>query len=179
LETLMGIPTGHFDIFAVSLKAYGHERLTAAELDFASALALSSDREAAITGNAILLLAGTPTQQQAALAHLRLVSRDAKLHENPRAEAALVTILEFFPEQELCGTVSCAEFVYRVAKSPFLPSRVNAMRVLRQMATAGDQQAVALLREATKDRNPFVKRGAEDALRLVGDANRMRPSGCG
>jgi hypothetical protein len=69
--------------------------------------------------------------------------------------------------EELKENSSYKEFAYRMAKSPFLPSRVNAMRALRQLGGMGDGRAVVLLKEATKDVDPLVRKGAEAALRLA------------
>lgn len=158
---------GRFDIYAMNMKAYGGQRLTKAELGYAASLASSSEGETAVTANGILLLAGDATQRRGALDRLRTICEKGRQLENARVETALATILEFLPAEELSGNPNYKKFAYRIAKSSFVPCRVSAMRALRQFGTMGDRQAVALLKEAVTDPNPFVKKGAETALKLI------------
>lgn len=160
------------DLYQINLRAFGGEQLSREELAFAVDLVSSTETDKAITAFGILFMAGDSEQRSSALDRLREICRAGKQHESKTAQAALVAILEFLPKEELHSNPSYREFAYRMAKSPFLPTRINVMRVLRQFGRMGDRRAIALLNEATTDSDPFVKQGAETALRLVGEADK-------
>lgn len=152
-----------FDLHAINLKAHGAKQVTQAELDFAESLVFCSESEKAILANGILLLVGTEPQRRDSLNRIRVICQEGKQHQNQRGEIALLGIVEYFPAQELNNPIY-KDFVYRMAKSPFVPCRINAMRVLRQFGRIGDRQAIVLLKEGTADSDKFVREGAERAL---------------
>ncbi len=138
---------GKLDIYTINMKAFGVEPLTDGELQFAMGLVSSDETKIAIIANGILFLAGNETQRRNALNRIRIILQEGSQHQNPKSETALLGILEYFPSEELNDNPIYKDFVYRMAKSSFVPCRVNAMRVLRQFGKMGDHQAIVLLKE--------------------------------
>ena len=146
-------------------KAQTSERLAPDEIQFAEGLIASADVDQAVMANGILFRSGNDQQKVAACDRLRQICEDASLYERGTAVATLLLILEYFPKRAFEAAPCFAKLAYGGAKHSFLGARVNAMRVLRQLASIRDQKAIELLKESLDDPHEFVRTAARTSLK--------------
>lgn len=156
-----------FDLTDLWYRAFGDRKLSEDSLHFVRSRLGSDELDEEIMAHSILFLAGNPTEKTNTFTFIRDRCSDNKVWNNPKAAALLVTVLECVPDLRHEQNVGVIEFVYKAAKHPFRPVRINAMRVLRRLGLSGDVHAVAILKESLLDSDDIVKRGAEAALEII------------
>jgi hypothetical protein len=80
----------------------------------------------------------------------------------------LVLLLLFLPKNALEGDEVFRRFAYAAAKSTDPACRADGTVALFRFASAGDGEAVRLLRTAADDADPFVRQNATSSLRRLG-----------
>jgi hypothetical protein len=149
-------------------KAQTAERLTPDEIQFAEGLVASPDPDDAIMANGILFMVGHDQQRTAACERLRQICEVPSFYQSGTALGILLLILEYLEKREFQSSPCFTDLVYRAAKHPFLGARINAMRVLRQLAATRDEKAIDLLKESLNDSHEYVTRAARTSLKLAG-----------
>ena len=144
------------------------EELSCDEIQLAEALAASEDAEEAIMAHSVLLRIGDSDQKVIAFARLLRICEEGSIFYRDTTAAIFLLILEHFSKPQFQASPCFADFAYRAAKHSFVGARINAMRVLRQLASISDQKAIELLRRSIADPNPSVSSAAKTALKLAG-----------
>ena len=128
---------------------------------------VADNAEAGVQANSILAIAGNAEQRSNGFKGLRRICEQPGICHKGLAVACLLNTLEILPMTQL-RTAYFIDLVHEAAKHPFLGARINAMRVLRRLAKRGDQKAIQLLRDGTKDAHSYVSATAQASLRLAG-----------
>jgi hypothetical protein len=149
-------------------KAFGPEKVSSDELRFAELHIDSQNVEEAIMANSVLVRAGAMRDRTLSLNRLRQICEEGGFYGNGKVVGVFLLIVECFPAAEFKDNPCFASLAYRAAKHPFFGARVNAMRVLRELAKAGDEKATQLLRESVADTHEYVSQAARTALKLAG-----------
>jgi hypothetical protein len=157
---------GKLDLVDLWYDVIAGKSLSKEAVTFAKQHTRSNDLQQIVISEAILFIAKIENGKEPSQRLLEICLMP-EIYNNPQAAAILLSALEHFPVSKLRGKEAVRNFIYLSAQNPFLPPRLNAMRVLSRLAKMGDQKAFQLLRKSKRDSHMYVREAARTGLKLA------------